>query len=350
MDVLVTGGAGFIGSHLVSLLVKRGAAVRVLERPGAAVDHLPLDRINVVFADVCDRAAVEKAVRGCPFVHHLAANPNLWTHRRGHFTRVNYHGTVNVLNGALEAGARRVLHTSTESILTRARQSGAIRADQQVRLDDALGPYCRSKLLAERHAFRLARCGAPVVIVNPTVPVGPGDRGRSPPTQMILDFCRGGRREYLDGDLNLIDVRDVAEGMLLAMDHGRTGRRYLLGAENHTIREVFALLAGLTGLPEPVRRVPYGVALAAAYVSEFLADTWTRRMPLATVTGVRLTRRVMTFDAGESLDELGLRPRSVREALADALTWFHDMRWLARSVVPGFVADVSQSLSLPLSE
>jgi dihydroflavonol-4-reductase len=326
MDVLVTGGAGFIGSHLVSLLVKRGAALRVLERPGARVDHLPLDRIELVFADVRDNAAVAKAVRGCPVVYHLAANPNLWTHRRGHFTQVNYHGTVNVLDAALEAGARRVLHASTESILTRPRQGGPIREDRRVRLGDALGPYCRSKLLAERHAFRLARAGAPVVVVNPTVPVGPGDRGRSPPTQMILDFCRGGRREYIDGEFNLIDVRDVAEGMLLAMERGQPGRRYLLGAENHTIHGLFALLAELTGLPEPSRRVPYAVAVAAAYVSEFVADTWTHRMPLATVTGVRLTRRVMTFDPRRSLDELGLRPRPVREALADALAWFRDMR------------------------
>ena len=146
---------------------------------------------------------------------------------------------------------------------------------------------------------------------------------------MILDFCRGCRHEYLDGELNLIDVRDVAEGMVLAMDRGRPGRRYLLGAENRSIREVFALLAELTGLPEPARRVPYGVALAAAYVSEFIADTLTRRMPLATVTGVRLTRRVMSFDTGRSLDELGLRPRPVKDALANALAWFREVGWLS---------------------
>ena len=167
-----------------------------------------------------------------------------------------------------------------------------------------------------------------MVIVNPTIPVGPGDRGRSPPTQMILDFCRGGRREYLDGELNLIDVRDVAEGMLLAMQHGRPGRRYLLGAENYSIRRLFTLLAQLTGLPEPSRRVPYGAALAAAYLSEFFADVWTHHMPIATVTGVRLTRRVMSFDARASLAELGLRPRPIRESLSDALTWYRESRWL----------------------
>src|SRR5262249_20809030 len=155
-----------------------------------------------------------------------------------------------VLEAALNAGAERVLHTSTESILTRIRQTAPIAEDQHVTPRDVIGPYCRSKYLAERHALRLACGGAPIIIVNPTLPVGPGDLGRSPPTQMMLDFCRGKRNEYLDADLNLIDVRDVADGMVRALAHGRTGRRYLLGHENLSIREVFRLLARLTGLPE----------------------------------------------------------------------------------------------------
>jgi dihydroflavonol-4-reductase len=326
--IAVTGGAGFIGSHLVSRLVCEGHPVRVLERPGAAVDHLPLDRIDLVWADIRDRAAVALALRSCREVYHLAANPNLWAHQRGTFRQVNYLGTMNVLDAALAAGVRRIVHTSTESILTRARQSGVIGRDQPVLLSDVVGPYCRSKLLAERHAFALARLGAPVVIVNPTLPVGPGDRGRSPPTQMLLDFCRGRRKEYVDASLNLIDVRDVADGMIRAMDHGTPGRRYLLGHENLSIREVFRLLARLTGLPEPHRRIPYPVALAAAYVSEWLADVCLHRCPAATVTGVKLTQRVMHFDALSSLAELGLRPRPVEESLRDAVDWFRAMRWL----------------------
>ncbi len=326
--VLVTGGAGFIGSHLVRLLVEQGEAVRVLERPGAAVDHLPLDKVEVISADIRDRPAVETAVRGCGEVYHLAANPNLWTQRRGHFRQVNFQGAVNVLEAALAAGARRVLHTSTESILTRARQTGPIAEDQHVAMSDVIGPYCRSKYLAERHALKRGRAGAPVVVVNPTLPVGPGDRGRSPPTQMMLDFCRGRRREYLDAELNLIDVRDVAEGMVRAVRYGRPGRRYLLGHENLSILDVFRHLARLTGLPAPTRRVPYAVALAAAYVSEWLADVVTHRPPAATVTGVKLTRRVMHFAARRSLDELGLRPRPVSQSLADAVAWFREAGWL----------------------
>jgi dihydroflavonol-4-reductase len=325
--VLVTGGAGFIGSHLVHLLAGRGARVRVLERPGVRVDHLP-QSVDLVFADIRDRRSVEKAVRGCQEVYHLAANPNLWVQQRGLFAQVNYYGAVHVLEESLAAGARRVLHTSTESILTRSRQVGPITEEQIVSWDDVIGPYCRSKHLAELHALRLGRAGAPVVVVNPTLPVGPGDRGRSPPTQMMLDFCRGKRKEYVDAGLNLIDVRDVAEGMVRAMERGRPGRRYLLGAENLSILEVFTRLSRLTGLPAPSCRIPYVVALTAAYVSEFVADVFTHRCPAATVTGVKLTQRRMHFDPHRSLEELGLQPRPIDKTLAEVVAWFREVGWV----------------------
>jgi dihydroflavonol-4-reductase len=326
--VLVTGGAGFIGGHLVRRLLDEGRAVRVLERPGAAVGHLPPGQVEVVRADIRDRDAVARAVRGCDEVYHLAANPQLWATQRRLFHQVNYLGAVNVLEAALAAGARRVLHTSTESILTRAGQNGTITEEQEVTLADVVGPYCRSKFLADRHALSLGRRGSPVVVVNPTLPVGPGDLGRSPPTQMMLDFCLGKRREYIDAELNLIDVRDVAEGMVRAAAVAKPGRRYLLGHENLSIRAVFGLLARLTGLPEPHWRVPYSVALAAAYVSEFVADAFTHRVPAATVTGVKLTRRRMHFDPSRSLAELGLRPRPVAESLAETVAWFRAVGWL----------------------
>jgi dihydroflavonol-4-reductase len=303
---------------------------------------LPTDRIDVVFADIRDAEAVARAFVGAEQVYHLAANPNLWTQQRGHFRQVNYQGAVHVLEAALAAGARRVLHTSTESILTRVCQAEPIAEDQEVHLRDVVGPYCRSKHFAEKHAFRLARSGAPVVIVNPTLPVGPGDWGRSPPTQMILDFCRGKRREYVEAELNLIDVRDVATGMIRAMERGRPGRRYLLGHENLSIREVFARLAKQTGLPEPDRRVPYAVALAAAYVSEWIADVLTHRCPAATVTGVKLTRRRMHFDPRRSLEELALVPRPVEDSLRDAVAWYRAVGWLPGGYWTSFL-DTSRS-------
>jgi dihydroflavonol-4-reductase len=317
---IVTGGAGFIGTHLVHRLVELGQQVRVIERPGLNVSHLPAG-VEVVAADIRDRSAIERALRGGRWVYHLAANPNLWVRDRSEFEAVNHQGTVNVLDAALAAGAERVLHTSTESILTCARQTGPIAEDIEVSLEDAVGPYCRSKLLAENEAMARARAGGPVVIANPTMPVGPGDRGLSPPTRLIRDFCRGGLPAMMDCTLNLIDVRDVAEGLVRTMEQGRPGRRYLLGGENLTLAGLLGVLSELSGVPVPRWRVPYAVGLAAAYCSEFWADHVSGQTPKATVTGVRLTRRTMHFDATRSLAELGLQPRPVRESLADTVAW-----------------------------
>ncbi len=317
---IVTGGAGFIGSHLVEHLVGLGKRVRVIERPGAGVDHLPASA-QVVFADIRERAGLAAALKGGTRVYHLAANPNLWARDRGEFDRVNHQGTVNVLDLALAAGAERVLHTSTESILTKDGATGPIGLDARVELSDAVGPYCRSKLLAENYAFSLAERGFPVVVANPTMPVGPGDRGMSPPTRLIRDFCAGRMPATIECTLNLIDVRDAAVGLRLVMERGRPGSRYLLGGENLTLDQVLAELARLTGVSPPRIRVPYQAALAFAWLDEAWSDHVTGRPPKATVTGVRLARRIMHFDSRPSLAEIGLALRPIADSLADSVAW-----------------------------
>ncbi len=327
MDALtiVTGGAGFIGSHLVALLSQRGERVRVVERPGAKVDHIrDLPSVEVHFADIRDRAALDTAFIGATRVYHLAANPNLWVRDRRDFAAVNHQGTINVLEAAKNAGAERILHTSTESILTCARATGPISEDVEIALSDAVGPYCLSKLLAENEAMERARNGWPIVVANPTMPVGPGDYGCSPPTRLIRDFCLGKLPARMDCTLNLIDVRDVAEGLIRTMERGRPGRRYLLGGENLTLVELLSILSEQTGVPVPKWRVPYPVGLLVAVFSEFWSDHVSGKTPKATITGVRLTRRTMHFDASRSLSELELVPRPVRESLIDAVTWLRE--------------------------
>jgi dihydroflavonol-4-reductase len=320
---IVTGGGGFIGSHLVLQLVDSGRLVRVVERPGAAVEHLP-PGVELVLADIRERRGLDKAMAGGRWVYHLAANPNLWVRDRAEFLAVNYQGTINVLDAALAAGAERVLHTSTESILTKPASTTPIDENVEITLKDTVGPYCRSKFLAEQYAFSLARKGLPVVVANPTMPVGPGDRGISPPTRLILDFCRGHLPAAMDCTLNLIDVRDVALGLILVMNRGRPGRRYLLGNENLTLLGLLKHLSELTGVPVPRWRVSYPVGLAFAALSEIWADHVTGRAPKATLTGLRLGRRTMHFDASNTLAEIGLRPRRTRDSLADAVSWLHE--------------------------
>jgi dihydroflavonol-4-reductase len=338
---IVTGGAGFIGSHLVDLLVDSGQVVRVIERPGASVDHLPRG-VQVVFADIRDRDALEPAMRGARTVYHLAANPNLWAPDPADFFRVNHQGTVNVLDAALAAGAERVLHTSTESILTKAGRTGPIDENVEITPEDTVGPYCLSKLLAENYAFELAARGLPVVVANPTMPVGPGDRGLSPPTRLILDFCRGNLPVAMDCTLNLIDVRDAALGLHLVMKQGSTGRRYLLGSTNLTLLGLLEHLGHLTGVPAPRWKLPYPVGMSVAWLSEAWANHVSGRMPRATVTGLRLARRLMHFDSSKSLAELGLEPRTIEQSLGDAVAWLRSAGLLAHraaaapsSPVPG---------------
>lgn len=318
---IVTGGAGFIGSHLVERLIAEGQRVRVVERPGAPCDHLP-PSVEIVYADIRCPEAVRCALRGARFVYHLAANPNLWTRDRRDFDAVNHRGTVHVLDAAIAAGAERVLHCSTESILTRERPNGGPITEQvEIVEADAVGPYCLSKLRAENAARARAAAGHPVLIANPTMPVGPGDRGLSPPTRLIRDFAAGKLPAFMDCTLNLVDVRDVAEGLPRLMARGRPGRRYLLGGENLTLRSLLATLSELTGVAPPRWRVPYVLGLGIAALSEFWADQVTGAPPKATITGVRLSKRLMHFDTAPARAELGLATRPIRGALGDALKW-----------------------------
>lgn len=325
---LVTGGAGFIGSHLVRQLISSGRSVRVLERPGAVVDHLPLDEIELVRADIRDVEAVRRATKDCDYVYHLAADPQLWRRDRGEFDAVNHVGAVNVIRAALDNGAKRVLHTSTESILTSKDFRGGAVEQVRYKESDMLGPYCLSKFHAEQAAFRMAEEGAPVVVVSPTLPVGPGDRHKTPPTRMSVEFCRGRLPAYLECQMNLVDARDVAQGMILAMDKGRTGIRYLLGGENHCLSDWLRMLGSEVGRPIPRWQVPYGLAFSVACFSEWWADHVTGKMPMASVTGVRLTRRCMFFDPAATLKELGLSPRPIQESARDAVAWYRAEGWI----------------------
>lgn len=321
--VLVTGGAGFIGSHLVGQLVAASHAVRVLEKPGASVSHLPQDRIEMVFADIRNGAAVARAADGCDVVLHLAANPNLWARNPDDFEQVNHQGTRHVLEAARSAGACRIVHVSTESILASAHGQEMITEKTQTSLSDMIGPYCRSKWLAEQAAQESVEAGQPVVIVRPTIAVGPGDRNLGPPSRLVCDFCNGRVKGYLDGGLNLIDVRDAAAGIWAAAEHGKIGRRYLLAAEDWSIRDLLRLLAKLSGRPTPRWRVPYALALAFAYLEEWVCSNSTAALPMATVTGVRLTQRHFRFDGRQSALELRLQPmRDCSVAVAEALGWF----------------------------
>jgi len=319
---LVTGGLGFIGRHLVERLRQRGERVRVLD---LQVPDGEAEADEYVTGSVTDAALVREAMRGVDTVYHLAARSGLWAADRAEFDAVSAAGTRHVLAAAQAEGVTRIVHCSTESVLKPRRASRApVRVDESLRLTERemCGEYCRAKLRAENAALDAARRGLPVVVVNPSIPVGPGDRLPTPPTRMILDFLNGRYPAFLDCLLNLVDARDVALGHVLAAEHGRIGERYLLSHENLRLRELLALLETISGRSMPRHRVPYWVAWGSSAAGELLARYVTRRPPAAPLTGVRLARSATCFDNTRARQELGLRFRPLTESLEDAVTWY----------------------------
>ncbi len=320
MTVLVTGGCGFIGRHLVAALRTRGEHVRVLDL--AEPDDLPADvefqRGSILDAQ-CLRAALEQVEQ----VYHLAGIAKLWTRDKSDFARVNARGTDMVMQAAAERRVRRAVHCSTEAILLPKRTGQGALVDEGAQPDpsDMPGLYTRSKHLAEQAVQAAVRRGLDAVIVNPTVPIGAGDRNLTPPAAMLAMFLSGRSPAYLDCTLNLVDVRDVAVGMLLAAERGRAGERYILGGENLALRDLLTLLEKTSGRAMPRFALPGAVALASAATAEWFADWLTRRPPVATREGVRLALRSAPFDSRKARNELGYAPRPVQDGLAEAVRW-----------------------------
>ncbi len=331
MRNLITGGAGFIGSHLARYLLERGEGVRVLDIRD--MSHLPREA-ETVQGSILDASTVASALNGVRRLYHLAANPNLWAADKKTFEECNLRGTEIVLTAAAKAGLECIVHTSTESVLRggrRAQNGLVINEETGLTVEDMPGPYCRSKFLAERRALEAARKdGLPVVVVNPTLPVGPGDHLVTPPTGMLLHFLNGHSRFYLDCTLNMVDVRDAARGHVLAAERGRPGERYILGGENIRLRDLLETLARMTGLPMPTTPIPYWLAFAVGAVSEFIADRITHRPPVAPLTGVRLVHTPMAFDSTKAARELGFDSGAVVNALQDEILWLDAQGLLTR--------------------
>ncbi len=319
---LVIGGSGFIGSHLVQELLRHGKEVRVFDL-APYPDEPELRPAETVQGDILDLAALVRAMRGCDTVFHLAGTPMLWNRDPSIFERLNHQGTRTVLVAVDKAGIRRLVFTSTESILAPTRGSEPVTEDARPRLEDMLGPYCRSKFLAEQAVFRAAADGLDAIVVCPTLPIGPGDRNLTPPGRMVSDFLQGRIPGYLDCMLNFADVRDMAIWHHRAAELARPGRRYILSGYNLKIIEFFRCLSRESGMPCPRLRVPWIVALLWAYLEEAVCRV-TGGRPKSSVTGVRLCRRSMAFDGSWTWQALGHRPRPLEESIRDTVAWHRD--------------------------
>ncbi len=321
MKALLTGATGFIGGHLLAALLEDGAEVRCLLRPTSPRRNLEGRPVEAVEGDLRDRDSLARALDGCETLFHCAADYRLWAPRPEELYASNVEGTRNVLAAARAAGVRRVVYTSSVGALGLEPDGRPADEKTPVSLADMVGHYKRSKYLAERVAVEWAERGLPVVIVNPSAPVGDGDLKPTATGQMILDFLQRRVPVYVDTGLNLVDVRDVARGHLLAAERGRVGERYILGCRNMTLQEIYAALAALTGLPAPRRRVPHWLPLAAGALDTGLSRL-TGRPPRVPLEAVKLARHRMFFDAAKAVRELGLPQTPVEEPLERAVRWF----------------------------
>ncbi len=331
MTTFLTGASGFVGGHVLRALVARGDRVVCLVRDPAASDGVARVGGAPVVGDLRDPAAVRRAMRGSEVVYHCAADYRLWVPDAEAMYASNVAGTRNVLAAAADCGARRVVYTSTVGAIGLREDGQPSDETTPSRLEDMIGPYKRSKFQAERVADEWVGRGLPVVIVSPSAPVGERDVKPTATGRMILDFLHGRIRAFVDTGLNLVDVRDVAAGHLLAEARGRVGEKYILGHTNLSLEEILALLARIVGVPRPRIRLPHWIPLAAATVETRWAE-WRGREPRLEVDAVLLARHRMYFDASKAVRELGLPQTPVEDALARAVAWFRDAGHAPRAV------------------
>lgn len=319
---------------MARLLAERGDRIRLLVREGSRRDNLtglPTDRTEIVVGDLTDPSSLCAALDGCPRLYHVAADYRLWSRDPQELYRSNVDGTRLLLRAARDAGVERVVYTSTVGALGIPRDGSPGDEESPVCESDMVGHYKRSKYLAEAEATQAAARGMNLVIVNPSTPVGENDIKPTPTGRIIVDFLNRKLPAYVDTGLNLIDVHDVAAGILLAGEHGRRGQRYILGNLNITLKAMLDLLAEITGQPAPNVKIPYAAAWVVVGLENLISNHVLHRPPAHPFEGVRMAKRSMFFDAGKAGRELGLPQSSVTDALRRAVDWFRSNGYVSRS-------------------
>lgn len=318
----VTGATGFVGSHVVRQLLRRGDRVRILARNSSRKANIEGLGCEIVIGDLKDSMSMLRCVQGCRRVYHVAADYRLWANNPQEIYDSNVGGTRNLLSACCEAGIDKVVYTSTVGTIGMRKDGLPADEDSPVKLDDMIGHYKRSKLMAEQVALEFAVSGLPLVIVNPTTPVGAGDIKPTPTGKTILDFIKGRMPAYIDTGLNIVGVEDVARGHLLAEEKGRIGERYILGGENWSLEEMQDTLARVCGMRTPRVRIPYLVALLFGYLDNFFIGAILRHEPFIPLEGVKMARYKMYVSSEKARRELGYDPKPVEQALQEAVEYF----------------------------
>jgi len=323
MKALVTGATGFVGGAVARALVRRGIDVRVIARGGSDLQNLQGLPHELVTGDLRDQASLRSALTGCSQLYHVAAHYALWAKDPSIFYDVNVTGTKNLLEAARDVGTERIVYCSTIGAIGLPPSGGLGTEETPVSLEQMAGHYKRSKYLAEQEVLKLAKAGLPVVIVNPSAPVGAADVKPTPTGQIVVDFMKGRMPAYIETGLNIVDVDDVAAGHLLAMEKGRTGERYILGGKNLMLREVLEILSRLSGVKAPTIKLPRLAILPLAYLNLWVANM-TGQPPRIPLEGVKMAKYKMHYDCSKAIRELGIPQTPPEVALEKAVRWFRD--------------------------
>ena len=322
MKSFVTGATGFLGSHVARQLLSNGADLRLLVRATSRTENiadLPADR---VVGDLRDADSLRRGMSGCEVVFHVAADYRLWSRDGRELYQSNVDGTRNILQAARDSSVRRVVYTSSVATMGFGNNGSVTDERTPVSLTNMIGDYKRSKFMAEQLVIEAARGGQDVVMVNPTTPIGERDIKPTPTGRIVVDFLKRKFPAYVDTGLNLVDVKDCANGHLLAMAKAVAGERYILGGENLTLKQILNKLAALTGLPSPTIRLPYAVAYATGVVDTLVTGTLRKQEPRVTLDSVRMGRKKMFVTSAKAERELGWNPGPVDAALQRAVEWF----------------------------
>jgi dihydroflavonol-4-reductase len=318
----VTGATGFIGSHVVRLLLQRGDRVRILARNSSRKSNIEAFGCEIAIGDLKDLSSLHRCVQGCRFVYHVAADYRLWAKNPQDIYDNNVGGTRNLLSACCEAAVEKVVYTSSVGTIGMRKDGILADEDTPVKLDDMIGHYKRSKFMAEQVAREFALSGLPVTIVNPTTPVGTGDLKPTPTGKIILESIKGHMPAYVETGLNIVGVEDVARGHLLAEEKGHIGERYILGGENWSLEEILDALTRIQGKHMPRVRIPWTLALIAGYMENFAMGTILRREPFIPLEGVRMSRYKMYISSEKARKELGYSPEPAEKALREAVEYF----------------------------
>jgi dihydroflavonol-4-reductase len=322
LKAFVTGATGFLGSHVARALAEQGAELRLLVRPTSNLKNLEGLKADTATGDLRDAASLEKAMSGCDTVFHVAADYRLWVRDPREMYRSNVEGTRSILEAARKNGAKRVVYTS--SVATMGFTSNGHPADENspVSLADMIGPYKRSKFMAEQLALEAGRNGMSVITVNPTTPIGEQDVKPTPTGRIVVDFLKRKFPAYVETGLNLVDVKECARGHIAALELGKPGERYILGGENLTLKQILDTLGKITGLPSPKVKLPYFFAFATGVVDEAITGRLLKREPRATVDTVRMGKKKMFASSDKAERELRWKIVPVEDAMRRAVEWF----------------------------